>query len=96
MLIGSLHQSEAAVDEEIVEVHVARLATHEVAVLHPVELTVLHIDVIDVCVFLKADDLHTVFRFLAGHILHIHVANGRIEASTAYLVVFVVKVDLQD
>ena len=61
MLIRSLYQSETAVDEQIVEVHVAGLATHEVAVFHTVELTILHVDVIDVCVFIEADDLYAIF-----------------------------------
>ena len=94
MLIRSLYQSETAVDEQIVKVHVAGLATHEVAVLHAVELTVFHVDVIDVYVFIEADDLYTIFRLLAGDILHIDVADSRIETTTADLIVLVVEVDL--
>ena len=95
VLVGLLRKGQAAVDVEAVEAHVARLAAHKVAFLHAVEAAVLHVNVVNVGVFLQPDDLYTVFRALAGDVFNVHVAHGGEEAPAANLVVLVVEVDLQ-
>ena len=95
MLIGGFLQGERAVDEEVVEIHVTGLAAHEVPVFHTIEPAVLHVDVVNVGVLIKTDNLHTVLRLLAGDVLHVDITHGRVVAATADLVVLVVEVDLQ-
>ena len=95
VLVGHFTQDEGAVDEEVVEGDVACLATPEVARLNTIELAVLDLDVIDISVFIETDDLYTILRLFAGHILHVDVAHRRVIASATHLVVLVVEVDLQ-
>ena len=64
--------------------------------MHTIEATVPDCDVVHEGVFFEANDLHAVARLLAGDILHEHIPDGRVVASTANLVVLVVEVDFQD
>ena len=95
VLVGLLNECQTAVDEEILEAHVARLTAHEVAFAHAVEVAVLHVDVIDVSIFLQPDDLYAVLRLLAGDVLNVHVAHDGVEATAADFVVLIVEVDFQ-
>ena len=96
VLIGSLLQTEGAIDKQVLELYVTGLAAREVAVLHAIELTVLDGDIVDVCIFVETNDLNTILRLLTGNILHIDVANGGVVSTTADLIVLVVEVDLQN
>ena len=96
VLIRGFEQRQTAVDKEIVESDVAGFARLEVAVFHPVEMTVLDSDIVDVGIFLKSDDLYAVFRLFAGDVLHVDVAYGREIATTANLLGLIVEVDFQD
>ena len=96
VLVRSLEQGQRTVDEQAVEVDVAGLATHKVAALDTVEVTVLDIDVVNKCIFVETDNLHTILRLLTGNILHIYVANDGVVATAANLVVLVVEINLQD
>ena len=60
VLIRLVKQGKTTVDEEIVETHIACLAAHEVTLFHTIEMTVLHIDVVDVSILVKSDDLYAV------------------------------------
>ena len=95
MLVGGFQQRQTAVDEKVVELYVAGFATHEVTVLHTIEVTVLYENVIDIGVLFETDDLYAILRLLAGDILHIDITHGGVVASAADLIVLIVKVDLQ-
>ena len=60
VLIRLVKQGKTTVDEEIVETHIACLAAHEVTLFHTIEMTVLHIDVVDVSILVKSNDLYAV------------------------------------
>ena len=95
MLVGHLLQYETAVQEEIVESDIPGLAGREIPRLYPVELAVLHQDIVNVGVFVETNDLNTILRLLAGDVLHIDVADNGIVASAADLIMLVIEVDLQ-
>ena len=59
-------------------------------------MAVLHCDVGYVLHLVSADDEHAIVALLAGHILHAHLAHGRLEATVAQLSWLVVEVDFQD
>ena len=58
-------------------------------------MTVLDIDVVNKCIFVETDNLHTILRLLTGDILHIHITYDGVVATAANLVVLVVKINLQ-
>ncbi len=90
-----LGERQAAVDVQVFEVDVARLALHVVAFGHAVELAVLHVDVIHVDAGVKCDDLHSIFALLTGDVLKVDVAHCGQIAAAANLVVLIVEVDFQ-
>ena len=96
MLIGSLLQTEGAIDKQVLELYVTGLAAREVAVLHAVELTVLDRDIVDISIFVETNDLYTILRLLTGNILHIDITDDGVVATAADLIVLVVEVDLQN
>ena len=95
MLVWFLLKHEAAVDKQVLQSHVASLACDGVSFLHSVEAAVAHVDVIDVCVLFKSNYLHTIFRLLAGDILHEHLSHSRVVSAAADFLRFVVEVDFQ-
>ena len=90
-----LVEYERAVDDEVVELHVACLACNLDRLFHhTVELTVLDVDVVDVLQRVAADNQHAVVALLAGDVLYIHIVHDRFETTIAYLFSLVVEVDL--
>ncbi len=95
MLVGHFGERQAAVDVQVVEVHVACLTFDVVAFGHAVELAVLHIDVIHVGASVEGDYLHAILALLARDVLKVDVAHcGQITAATN-LVVLIVEIDFQ-
>ena len=72
MLVRHLSECLRTIDKELVELHIASLAGREISRLDTIELTVLHQDVIHIGVFIKSDDLDTVFRLFTGDILDMY------------------------
>ena len=95
VLVGHFGERQSAVHIEFVEGNVAGLAGDGVTLLHTVEPTVPHGDIVDKRVLFQSDDLYTVARLLAGDILHQYIAHRGIVATTANLVVLIVQVDFQ-
>ena len=58
-----------------------------------IELTVLHVDVVDVVGFVQSVQFDTELTLLTGDIAHIDVANGRNESALGGFVGFVTEVD---
>ena len=99
VLVGRVGEHQRAVDEEVVVVDAAGQSyLMDGLVVYAVEVAVLDGDVIDGIGQLRvlvADNHHTVFRLLAGDILHRHVAHGGVESAAAHLARLVVGVDFQ-
>ena len=95
VLVWFFVQNERSVDEKIVEVDVASLSASEITRLNTIELAVLHLNIVNVGVFVETDNLHTVLGLLTGDVLHVNVADGRIVSSATDLIMFIVEVDLQ-
>ena len=95
MLVGKLLKDKRPIEEEAVEGDVACLARDGIALLHAIEAAIANGDVMHVCIFVKTDNLNAILGLLAGHVLHQHITNSGIVASTADFIVLVVKVDLQ-
>ena len=58
-------------------------------------MTVLYVDIVNKCILVQSDNLHTILRLLTGDIFHIHITYNGVVATAANLVVLVVEVNLQ-
>ena len=99
MLVGRFLQYEVAVDEQLVVGDVLCLAYLVYGLtVDTLETTVTHVDIVDgICqlLILIADNHHTVFRLLTGDILHGDITHDGVETATAYLLGFIVGIDLE-
>ena len=94
-LVG-IGQYQLSVDEQVVVFHVACLARHLYRLFHhTLELAVLYRYVVYVLNLVKSDNQHAVVALLAGDVLHVHLSYGRLEATVAQFLWFVVEVYLQ-
>ena len=79
-----LVENEGAVDDEVVELHVAGLACNlDWLLLDTVELAVFDVDVVNILYSVTANDENTIVALLAGNVLNIHIANGWLETAVA-------------
>ena len=93
VLIGLFLQNDIAIDEEILELYVARFALDGVAGLNTVELTVLDVNIVYIDSGVKCNDLHTIHRLFAGNVFQVNITHSRNEATTADLIGLVVEID---
>ena len=96
VLVGLLRQAERAVHEEVLVTDVAGPAGNLVALGHMIELAVADVDVANVADGVETDNQHAISGLVAGNVVDVDVAHGRVETSAADFVVLVVEVNLDD
>ena len=92
----SILKNEVAVYHEVVKLHVACLTSHLYRLLNNAsEVTVFNSNVVNILDLVQADDQYTIVTLLAGYILHVYLANSRLEATIADFLSLVVEINLQ-